>query len=60
VKLEESQRMVDAFKRAGNENVKLTVYPEAQHDSWTQAYNEEELYKWFLEHKRPQAKKSAK
>jgi len=60
VKLEESERMVDAFKRAGNQDVKLTVYPEAQHDSWTETYNNEELYKWFLEHKRPQVKKSAR
>jgi predicted peptidase len=59
VKLEESERMVDAFKRAGNSDVKLTVYPEAQHDSWTQAYNDEELYKWLLSHTRPQ-KSSAK
>jgi len=56
VKLEESERMVDAFKRAGNQNVKLTVYPEAGHDSWTETYNNEELFKWFLEHKQPQAK----
>jgi predicted peptidase len=54
VKLEESQRMIDVFKRNGNNDVKLTVYPEAQHDSWTEAYNNEELYKWFLEHTRPQ------
>ena len=60
VKLEESQRMVDVFKRDGNQNVKLTVYPEAQHDSWTETYNNEELYQWFLEHKRPQAKKSVR
>ena len=58
VKPEESERMIDAFKRAGNNNVKLTVYPEAQHDSWTETYKNEELYKWFLEHKRPQNKKA--
>lgn len=54
VKLEESQRMADAFKRAGNSNVKLTVYPDADHDSWTQTYNNEELYNWFLQHTRSQ------
>jgi len=52
VKLEESQRMVDAFKRDGNTNVKLTVYPEAQHDSWTETYSNEKLYEWFLKHER--------
>ena len=52
VPLAESQRMVDALKKAGVEDVKLTVYPEAQHDSWTQTYNNPQLYEWLLEHKR--------
>ncbi len=52
VKLEESERMVDAFKRAGNAGIKLTVYPEAQHDSWTETYNNEELFTWFFQQSR--------
>ncbi len=52
VPLEESQRMVEALKKAGVEDVKLTVYPEAKHDSWTQAYNTPELYDWLLKHQR--------
>jgi len=28
--------------------VKITIYPEAQHDSWTEAYNTPELYQWLL------------
>jgi len=48
----ESERMIDAFKRAGCTDAKLTVYPEAQHDSWTEAYNSKELYDWFLQHSR--------
>lgn len=51
VPLERSQEMVDALKEAGAD-VKFTVYPEAGHDSWTQAYGEEELYDWFLKHRR--------
>jgi predicted peptidase len=50
--LEESQRMTNALMRAGCKDVKLTVYPEAGHDSWTQAYQEAELWNWFLAHKR--------
>jgi predicted peptidase len=50
VKLEESQRMVDSLHKIGNE-AKLTVYPEAQHDSWTEAYNTKELYDWLLQQK---------
>jgi predicted peptidase len=52
VPVEESRRMVDAVKRAGVKDVKLTVYPEAQHDSWTETYNNPELYRWLLEHQR--------
>jgi predicted peptidase len=52
VTLEESQRMVDALKRAGVPDVKLTVYPEAQHDSWTETYKNPELYEWLLKHQR--------
>ena len=50
VPLIESERMVEAFKRRGNEKVKLTVYPEAGHDSWTQAYDDPALYEWFMRH----------
>ena len=50
VKLEESEKMVNAFKRIGSENVQLTVYPEAQHDSWTETYDNPKLYDWFLFH----------
>jgi predicted peptidase len=53
VPLVESERMVNSLKRAGNENLKFTVYPEAGHDSWTEAYNGQELYDWFLQHKLP-------
>ncbi|MGD0260166.1 MAG: prolyl oligopeptidase family serine peptidase [Verrucomicrobiota bacterium] len=52
VPLEESQRMVDALKKAGVPDVKLTVYPDAQHDSWTETYKNPELYEWLLKHER--------
>jgi predicted peptidase len=52
VPLEESQRIANALMRAGCKDVKLTVYPEAGHDAWTQAYNEPELWAWFLGHER--------
>jgi predicted peptidase len=48
----ESERMVDALKKAGCKDVELTVYPEAQHDSWTESYNNPRLYDWFLAHRR--------
>ena len=52
VPLEVSQRMTNAVMRAGCKDVKLTVYPDAGHDSWTQAYNEPEIWNWFLAHQR--------
>ena len=48
VPLQKSEEMVEALKKAGNKEVKFTVYPEADHDSWTQTYNNPELYQWFL------------
>ncbi len=57
VPLQRSQEMVDALKRVGAD-VKFTVYPEAQHDSWTETYNNSELYTWLLSHrKEPQARR---
>ena len=52
VSLEESERMVNALKKLGGKEVTLTVYPEAQHDSWTETYNNPELYEWLLKHAR--------
>ena len=36
----------------GMQDVKLTVFPEAKHDSWTEAYDNPELYTWLLQHER--------
>jgi len=52
VPLEESQRMVNALKKAGVQDVKITVYPEAEHNSWTEAYKDPALYEWLLKHQR--------
>jgi predicted peptidase len=51
VPLNESERMVAALQEIGAD-VRLTVYPDADHDSWTRAYNDPELYQWFLQHHR--------
>lgn len=48
VPLDESERMVKALKKYGVKEVKLTVYPEAGHNSWTETYNNPELYEWLL------------
>ncbi len=51
VPLERSQAMVDALKKNGGDP-KLTIYPEAGHDSWTETYDNPEIYGWFLAQKR--------
>ena len=50
VSVHESERMIDIFKKAGDEDVKLTIYPDALHDSWSATYANPELYDWFLKH----------
>ena len=45
-----SEEMFEALDPYGN--VKYTVYPEAEHDSWTATYNDMNLYEWLLSHKR--------
>lgn len=39
--------MVNMINDLGG-NAKITLYPEANHDSWTQTYYNPELYEWFL------------
>lgn len=51
VPLARSEEMVDALKKAGGQP-KFTVYPEAEHDSWTESYNNPELYQWLLQQRR--------
>lgn len=53
VPLDESERIVKVLKRNGVKEVKLTVYPDADHNSWTETYNNPELYEWLLAQARP-------
>jgi predicted peptidase len=51
VPLKRSEEMVEALKAAGA-HPKFTVYPEAEHDSWTATYDNPEFYQWLLAQKR--------
>ena len=51
VPLSASEEMVKALERCGGD-VRFTVYPEAGHDSWTETYQNPELYKWLLDQRR--------
>lgn len=50
VPLAQSETMITALKKAGVTDVKFTVYPGAKHDSWTETFNNPELYAWLLRH----------
>jgi predicted peptidase len=43
--------MVHAVNQAGGK-ARMTIYPDTGHDSWIQAYNDENLYLWFLSQNR--------
>ena len=46
-----SQTMVDALRKY-NPDVKFTLYPEANHNSWEVTYNNDSLYTWLLAQKK--------
>jgi hypothetical protein len=47
VPFSESERLVQRLKELESD-VKFTLYPDAGHDSWTETYQNAELYKWLL------------
>jgi predicted peptidase len=49
VPITDGEKMFRALKEAGG-NVKFTNYPEANHDAWTETYNNPEIYEWLLSH----------
>lgn len=51
VPFERSVELVDSLKKCGG-NVQFTVYPDAGHDSWTETYNNPQLYEWMLKQSR--------
>jgi len=46
-----SEKMVNALKKY-NANVRFTLYPDANHNSWEVTYNNDSLYTWLLAQKR--------
>jgi predicted peptidase len=51
VVVQQSEEMVQALESAGG-NVRFTVYPDAGHDSWTETYNDPNVYGWLLQQQR--------
>jgi predicted peptidase len=52
VPVAQSKQVIAMLIKALLIDVKLTLYPDARHDSWTQTYDNPELYKWLLNHVR--------
>jgi predicted esterase len=50
VPIKQSEDMNKALKPYGK--VKFTIYPEADHDSWSETYLNLDLYDWFLKKRR--------
>ena len=50
VHVEESVKMVDAVNRNGGK-AKLTVYPDNDHDAWSETYSNPEVFSWLLQHR---------
>lgn len=51
VPIEESDRMIWQLRNAGCD-VKFTDYPDLDHDVWTPAYHDPELWRWLLSHRK--------
>ncbi|MBN1583119.1 MAG: prolyl oligopeptidase family serine peptidase [Anaerolineae bacterium] len=45
-------KMACALEQAGHTSVRLTIHEDLGHDVWTRVYAGEDLYNWFLFHKR--------
>jgi len=48
---EESDKVIRKLKACGG-NYRYTVYPEANHNSWTETYDNPEFYKWLFSQQR--------
>jgi hypothetical protein len=54
-----AEEMVDALKAAGG-NVRLTMYPDADHNCWVRTYNNPDFYAWLFAQRRGQSPPPAK
>lgn len=53
----ESVKMVNAVNRCGG-NAKITIYPNTKHNSWEQAFCDDNMWKWIFEQKRSDIQKN--
>lgn len=55
VPISETQKIVDKLQ-ACDGNIKFTIYPDKRHDSWTETYNNKDVYAWLLKQERKPSK----
>lgn len=48
VTVEESRQIYTYLQSIGHENLKMTLYPDLNHDSWTRTYDNSEVYDFLL------------
>ena len=47
IPVQETINMVRELNKI-NGNIKSTIYPNTNHDSWTKTYNNKDIYNWLL------------
>ena len=52
VPVSQTRDMAAWLERAGNERLKVTIYEGVDHDSWTPAYADAEMWEWLFSQKR--------
>ena len=53
---EESEKMIRKLQKKGAE-AKLTIYPDNEHNAWTDTYTNPEVFAWLLSHTNQNSKK---
>jgi pimeloyl-ACP methyl ester carboxylesterase len=48
-----ASEMTAALQRVGARVARLTIYPDAGHNAWTETYDNPKFYDWLLSHKKP-------
>jgi len=51
VPIEQTDEYIQALKQIGGQP-KYTVYPDTDHDSWTESYNNTEFWNWMFDQKK--------
>lgn len=56
----ESMAVHRQLRALGSRKVRLTLYKDLAHDSWSRTYESEEIYRYLLRHRKPVSRKKVK